>query len=74
MYKCMDFLLKQDIIFVGGGNTKSMLSVWKEWNLDLLGEHSIIRVAVTRYGEGVAALKRPRLAADLASLCIVLKL
>ena len=24
----------QDIIFVGGGNTKSMLSVWKEWNLD----------------------------------------
>ena len=23
----------QDIIFVGGGNTKSMLAVWKEWNL-----------------------------------------
>ena len=50
------------------------VGIWKEWNLDLLGEHSIIRVAVTRYGEGVAALKRPRLAADLASLCIVLKL
>ena len=25
---------KQDIIFVGGGNTKSMLAVWREWNLD----------------------------------------
>ena len=26
-------ILTQDIIYVGGGNTKSMLSVWKEWNL-----------------------------------------
>ena len=25
---------KQDIIFVGGGNTKSMLAVWREWDLD----------------------------------------
>ncbi len=24
----------QDIIFVGGGNTKSMLAVWKDWSLD----------------------------------------
>ncbi len=24
----------QDIIFVGGGNTKSMLAVWREWGLD----------------------------------------
>ncbi len=24
----------QDIIYVGGGNTKSMLGVWKEWGLD----------------------------------------
>jgi len=27
---------KQNIIFVGGGNTKSMLAVWREWNLDKL--------------------------------------
>ncbi len=26
-------LLHQDIIFVGGGNTKSMLAVWREWEL-----------------------------------------
>ena len=26
-------VLNQDIIYVGGGNTKSMLAVWKEWNL-----------------------------------------
>ncbi len=29
-----NFILNQDAIFVGGGNTKSMLAVWKEWGLD----------------------------------------
>ena len=27
-------ILTQDVIYVGGGNTKSMLAVWREWNLD----------------------------------------
>ncbi len=27
-------LLAQDIIYVGGGNTKSMLALWKAWGLD----------------------------------------
>ena len=27
-------LLKQDAIFIGGGNTKSMLAVWREWGVD----------------------------------------
>ena len=27
-------ILDQDIVFVGGGNTKSMLAVWREWELD----------------------------------------
>ena len=31
-----ELILKQDVIFVGGGNTKSMLAVWKDWGLDLL--------------------------------------
>ena len=35
-----DFLLSQQIIYVGGGNTKSMLAVWREWGLD-----SIVRQA-----------------------------
>ena len=26
----------QDVIFVGGGNTKSMLAVWSEWKLDVI--------------------------------------
>ena len=30
------FINKQDIIYVGGGNTKSMLAVWREWKLDKL--------------------------------------
>ena len=27
------YLLAQDVIYVGGGNTKSMLGVWREWGL-----------------------------------------
>ena len=27
-------IFNQDIVYVGGGNTKSMLAVWKEWKLD----------------------------------------
>ena len=29
-----DHINHQDIIYVGGGNTKSMLAVWREWGLD----------------------------------------
>ncbi len=28
------YLLKNDIIYVGGGNTRSMLALWREWGLD----------------------------------------
>jgi dipeptidase E len=28
-----EILLAQDLIYVGGGNTKSMLAVWREWQL-----------------------------------------
>ena len=31
-----EHILKQDAIFVGGGNTKSMLAVWRDWDLDLI--------------------------------------
>lgn len=34
------FLLDKDIIYVGGGNTKCMLALWREWGID-----SIIRKA-----------------------------
>jgi dipeptidase E len=29
-----DHLLAQDVIFVGGGNTRSMLALWREWGVD----------------------------------------
>ena len=29
-------IMKQDIIFVGGGNTKSMLAIWDEWGMSTL--------------------------------------
>ncbi|MEW5876432.1 MAG: peptidase E, partial [Candidatus Zixiibacteriota bacterium] len=33
------YLLRQDVIYVGGGNTRSMLAVWREWGLpDILCE------------------------------------
>ena len=28
------FLMSQHVIYVGGGNTKSMLALWREWGLD----------------------------------------
>ena len=28
------FLLEQDLIWVGGGNTRSLLALWREWGLD----------------------------------------
>lgn len=28
------FVLEQDIVYVGGGNTKNLLVLWKEWGLD----------------------------------------
>lgn len=30
------FLLAQDVIYVGGGNTRSMLALWREWGLDAI--------------------------------------
>ncbi len=29
-----DHIMKQDVVFVGGGNTKSMLAVWSEWGMN----------------------------------------
>jgi dipeptidase E len=31
--KIKGHLLSQDLIYVGGGNTRAMLAVWQEWNL-----------------------------------------
>ncbi|MGI2328279.1 Type 1 glutamine amidotransferase-like domain-containing protein [Planococcus sp. YIM B11945] len=28
------FVLEQDILYVGGGNTKNLLALWREWGLD----------------------------------------
>jgi dipeptidase E len=28
------FLLEQDIIYVGGGNTRNLVALWREWELD----------------------------------------
>ncbi len=29
-----DFILDKDVIYVGGGNTRNLLVLWKEWGLD----------------------------------------
>tara|TARA_R110002096_G_scaffold163992_4_gene331640 strand:- start:151 stop:837 length:687 start_codon:yes stop_codon:yes gene_type:complete len=29
-----DRLLSQDLIYVGGGNTRTMLAIWREWGVD----------------------------------------
>ena len=30
------FVLGQDLIYVGGGNTRSLLALWREWGLDAI--------------------------------------
>jgi dipeptidase E len=30
------FVMDRDIIYVGGGNTKNLLALWKEWGLDII--------------------------------------
>jgi peptidase E len=33
------FVMEQDALYVGGGNTRNLLALWKEWGLDrILGE------------------------------------
>ncbi|MCJ1907593.1 Type 1 glutamine amidotransferase-like domain-containing protein [Planococcus ruber] len=31
-----EFVLAQDILYVGGGNTKNLLALWKDWGLDAI--------------------------------------
>ena len=33
-----EFVLSQDIVYVGGGNTKNLLALWREWGLDRIIE------------------------------------
>jgi dipeptidase E len=30
------FILEQDVIYVGGGNTRNLLVLWREWGLDVV--------------------------------------
>lgn len=36
-----EWVLAQDIIYVGGGNTKSMLATWQAWHLPALLQHAL---------------------------------
>ena len=45
---------EQDIFFVGGGNTKSMLAVWKDWGLDEL-LHKAYKAGVVMSGVSAGA-------------------
>lgn len=31
-----DFIMNQDILYVGGGNTKNLMALWREWELDVV--------------------------------------
>ncbi len=50
-----DLINEQDVIFVGGGNTKSMLAVWKEWSLDLI-LHEAYKNGVVMSGVSAGAI------------------
>ncbi|HYF02303.1 MAG TPA: peptidase E [Patescibacteria group bacterium] len=46
-----DFVQSQDILYVGGGNTRNMLVLWHEWGLDkiirIAYEHGIIMCGIS---------------------------
>lgn len=67
-------LLAQDAIYIGGGNTRSMLAVWREWGLDqilrkawnagvLLGGMSSGAICWFKYGASDSVLGTGRSAA-----------
>ena len=31
-----DHIMNQDVVYVGGGNTKSMLAIWSDWGMDII--------------------------------------
>ena len=45
------FLMEQNVIYVGGGNTKSMLALWREWKLDSIlhqaGENGTVLAGIS---------------------------
>lgn len=45
------YLMEQDIIYVGGGNTKSMLALWREWGMDRIlrqaGENGTVLAGIS---------------------------
>ena len=38
--KMEEFVLQQDIFYVGGGNTRNLIILWKEWGFDQLLKHA----------------------------------
>ena len=47
------FLLNQDVIYVGGGNTKSMIAVWRDWGVpELLREAWLSGIILTGVSAG----------------------
>ena len=46
-------ILSQDVIYVGGGNTKSMLAVWRDWGLvEILREASSAGIVMSGQSAG----------------------
>jgi dipeptidase E len=45
------YLLEQNVIYVGGGNTKSMIALWREWGLDRIlrqaGENGTVLAGIS---------------------------
>ncbi|MGQ0511866.1 MAG: Type 1 glutamine amidotransferase-like domain-containing protein [Betaproteobacteria bacterium] len=51
--KFEEHVLSQDIVFIGGGNTKSALAVWREWGLDVvLGKALVAGVILSGMSAG----------------------
>ena len=51
-----DHIMDQDIVFVGGGNTKSMLSIWNDWGMSDLLKDAYNRGVIIMSGVSAGAI------------------
>ncbi len=71
------FIMEQDVIYVGGGNTRNLLAIWRDWGLDHILrsalEQGVVLSGVSAgsicwFEQGVTDSMMPTGSAELASI------
>ncbi|MEO0350970.1 MAG: peptidase E [Cyanobacteria bacterium P01_A01_bin.15] len=71
------YALEQDLIYVGGGNTRNLLAIWRDWGLDRVFrtalEHGVVLAGISAgsicwFEQGVTDSMTPKRSTQLASI------